>query len=322
MSTTHAPSDHLHTNAEDPTGTTTTRNELTSHFHGRVNDIAGVIRTTIGENDALRLKSTRTHPPTSGPRTSGFSGDSVPDFGTQTDSERLAAWQAFLPAVLDAHLVEPMPTAQVRAGRHYTAPYIRRGYSRGLALAQQDARQAGLVGPEDLEDQSPTDVITREPHQDALAREFLGTYDDLEMRAADIRTDTVRTLSEELVAGVAAYALANTLTTRVRKRAEHYLSVIATSRVVDSVNEAVLRHGRELGAEGVGVALETDGGEDVEGSDGEVGWLTSLDNRVCDRCKRLAADGPYRIEDVLRGSAPKPGRDSHPGCRCRYFLIG
>lgn len=42
-----------------------------------------------------------------------------------------------------------------------------------------------------------------------------------------------------------------------------------------------------------------------------VDYLTAEDSRVSKICRSLAANGPYPVD-----SAPVPGRDSHPGCRC------
>lgn len=43
----------------------------------------------------------------------------------------------------------------------------------------------------------------------------------------------------------------------------------------------------------------------------QVDYVTAGDDRVSEICLGLAARGPYAV-----GSAPVPGRDSHPNCRC------
>lgn len=43
----------------------------------------------------------------------------------------------------------------------------------------------------------------------------------------------------------------------------------------------------------------------------QVDYVTAGDDRVSDICRSLEAAGPYAL-----GSAPVPGRDSHPNCRC------
>lgn len=56
-------------------------------------------------------------------------------------------------------------------------------------------------------------------------------------------------------------------------------------------------------------------GQDAGAFDQKHEWVTTGDDRVCDICSGWDGDD-FWIEDVIRGEAPMPVRNTHPNCRC------
>lgn len=315
-----ASADSGETSSQDPTGTVTLRSrEFTPEFNKRWRDTRGVIRETVDQNDALRLQGGPQ--PTTGTRAGQYTGRVVQDFGVDDDAGRRTEWAAWFPAVLDRYIRESKSPERVRNGDHYTSTYLRRAYSRGLALANMDARQHDLGTTDGDELPDPTDLVTRDDHQGALAGLYLATYDDIQRAVDETRSSVARTLASGLAANWGVREMADELTGRVDAVGQTRTATIANTRVVDTVNEAILTRGEALGVTEVGVAPETvpedDGGED--GTDAR--WATAGDTRVCEECAALSGE-TYSIQAVRRGDAPRPVRDTHPRCRCRYLLLG
>ena len=306
--------------SQDPTGTQTLRNRFAGDFSSRWRDVRGAIRQTVDRNDALRLQAGPS--PARGTPVGAYRGQAVDDFGVDSDAARQAEWAAWFPAVLDRYIREPTSPDRVRDGRHYTATELRRAYARGLALANQDAQRVGLTPP-DGELSDPPDVISRKPHQEALQSQYLATYEDVERAADETRTAVSRSLRTGLAAGVGVRELANRVNGRGDAVGQTRTVTIALSKTIDTTNEAVLTRADELGASELGVIPETvvddeDAPDEVEP---EGVWETAQDDRVCEICQSLAGS-IYTVEEIQRGDAPRPVRDTHPSCRCRIRIEG
>ena len=306
--------------SQDPTGTQTLRNKFSGGFSSRWRDVRGVIRQTVDRNDALRLQDGPY--PTTGTPIGQYAGRAIQDFGVDDDAARQAEWAAWFPTVLERHIRDSMPPARVTDGRHYTATSLRRAYARGLALANQDVRRSAILPAEDVADISdPPDLISRTAHQEALGGQQLATYEDVQRAAGETRAATSRTVRSGLAAGWGVREMASRLTERVDAVGETRTVTIAFTRTVDTVNEAILTRADELGAAELGVIPETVIEDTETGDDeGEARWETAQDSRVCAECNALAGN-TYTVDEVRRGDAPRPIRDTHMNCRCRLVIV-
>ena len=300
----------------DPTGTKSLRErEFTGAFNGRWRDVRGAFRDTIERNDAFRLTD-RSRPPGSGATLAELerATGAVSDFGATEDGARQVRWRAWSTSVLAATVLEPLSTAEIRNGQHYTAEYLNRAYTRGLVLADRDAKQASLDGAADLD--GVGDVIGRDRHQDVLAAARTRVYDDVETAVTETRTQAGRRIAEGLAAGVALRTLADSAIDRVEHVGQYRTTATAHYRTVEAVNAAILTRAEEIGATEVGLAPEipeTDGG-----SDPHTEFQTAGDSNVCEDCAPLGGE-TWTLAEIRQGRAIRP--PLHPYCRCRWTII-
>lgn len=306
-------SEQMAVQADDPTGTETKRGRLESIFKARFRAVRGTLRKTLDSpNDALRLVESNQGSFTSSP--SLFSsrrwatGRVVDDFRVQTDPERLGALDVWTASVLDRHVLEPKTQRQVLEGQHYTAEKINGAYTRGLVLGNLQSKQTRLAAdPDDI-----GEVISNDRHQRALRNARLTTYRDLRDVTRKTNTEVGRTAAGMLASSAGAREFTNRVAETVDSTGKHRSILVAHSRMVDAVNEGVLRRGQELGAERVGF--------DVENPRTDARWTTAASG-VCEQCSALEGS-TYTITEVLNGNAPRPVRNTHPLCRCLLTLVG
>lgn len=114
-----------------------------------------------------------------------------------------------------------------------------------------------------------------------------------------VRNGTVRTLRDGIVAELTSGALDGmnpiNVARHLRQRfaaGEYNWERLARTEIAMAQADGKLDHYRSAGIE-------------------QVDYVTAGDDRVSDICRSLEAASPYAV-----GSAPVPGRDSHPLCRC------
>ena len=313
----------------DPTATETLRTRKTGNYNRSWRRVRGIIRKTVVEHDAFRLRSDReTHtsrlpaPSFDGSRRT-YSGGVVRDFGTDTNADRRAAWNAWFPAVLERHILSPRSPAAVRDGRHSSAAWINEAYARGLALAGADARRNDITGSQDIA--PPSEIRSRPIHRGIVAEQYQAAYDNLSSVMATTRADVTETFTDllattttasaagGLVTGTSLSDFANALNERIDKVGQTGTKRVVHSQIVRTVNRAVVARGPELGATQVGVERERDE------TDASVLWETRDDSRVCSDCRALG-DTIQTVDDLLSGRGEWPVKDTHPFCRCRLIL--
>lgn len=316
----------------DPTRTVTLRRKFRQRASKRLRTVRGDLRATIAQHDALHLTDD------GGPR-QRRAPDSLADLGDQRrgqsatyrpqslvppgadDATRDAAVADWFRDVLAGRVVTPDSAEAARTGDGWWAAFIRQAYIRGLGLAVADAKAADVITADDTQ-YDPTDAFTTERHQTAVAEQYLQTYNDVENVGDATHTEVVRELGDALAAGVGAHALAGRLTGRVEAVAEPRLAMVANTRVVDTVNRAIIEHSESMGATELGGMPEAGERRGEEYQDHrDATWATAGDNRVCAQCALLAGR-TATVEEIKKGNAPQPVWDTHPNCRCRYVVLG
>ena len=327
MSSTH---DHPHfepgstitanqeTSAEDPTETKTHRKKKSQEFNSRWATVRGILRETLEKNDALRLRDID-----HGPETMNIPGtlraSVVDDFGAESNADRLSRFGEWFRNVLEAHVLEPTSEDQVKEGRHYSAETVDRAYARGLALANRDLRQSSLPDPDTGEEgsENPSDLIARDRHQDTLKQERELLYDDIDRAVNETHTEANRSLAENLgyaaAGGITIRELTNRVTGRVDAVGQTRTETSVHTRVVESVNRAVIERGFETGVSEVGITIEY--GEDED--EPEYDFTTAEDSRVCVRCAQHEGSS-WTLSEIRSGDGVHP--PLHPRCRCLLRL--
>ena len=298
---------HVHANASgDPTKTKSLRGRWQQRFRAIWQEIRGLIRETVANNDAFRLGANAGRPPI-GLLPRRYQARAYQQFAVSSDADRQQAWTGWIAAVLAAKLLQETTQREVREGRHYTAPLIGTAYARGIALANQDVRAAGIADPE----ASPSDVITTSRHQDALAQKRLAIYSDLKRASNYAVTETTRLMADGFGSDWTKRELADESTEWIRTKGHNRTNTIANTRAVDAVNRGVLERAGELGATEFGVSVEI--------RETEHAVTTAGDRRVCQRCRSLSGQR-YSYREILSGDAPN--LPQHPRCRCRWRIVG
>lgn len=299
----------------DPTQTKVLRRKLRQRYNAAWRTIRGDIRAVIDDSDALALRdrtdsTARTTQLDIDPSGSG-SGTQirVPSLASTDDATRQEALKDWLRDAMTARVlrgVEP-------------APHLRDAYVRGLGLAVADAKAAGVI-ESDAEQYDPTETFTSNRHQSALGKLRVQTATDVEAAINATLTDALRETGTLLAADETARQLADTLTERVDAVGQTRTAMTANTRVVDTVNRAILEQAESMGATRIGAVPEAGERRTEEYQDDrEAAYATAGDNRVCAICRSLAGR-TATVEEIKRGDVPTP--PTHPNCRCRWVVLG
>ena len=297
--------DHLHVSAAlaervDPTGTTTLRERrfkpaLTKRYRG----VRGAVRTTVQENDALGL--------TSGTGW-GFSAALAREdirtreqFRARDDAAREEAFLRWFENAIEDGVLEPTTGRRVRNGQHYSAEYIEEAYRKGIRDGASQARAAGEQAPEE-----GSGAIFAAASSVTLAALFHRAYRAIRGTVTTTQKDVARVFDDHYPhAGKAT--LTREINRAIADGGEKNAVDVARTEPIYAYTEGQLDQFEELGIEEVGF-------------DPEVQLSTAGDSRVCERCRRKAAQGPYTIEEIRRNP-----RDLHPPihvrCRCGLKLV-
>ncbi|EMA48006.1 hypothetical protein [Halococcus saccharolyticus] len=293
---------------QDPTQTTTQRRTLRQDLSGRTRDVRGAIRRQI-ENAQSQATQAGAG---AGPVAAGLVGAA----GGLAALRSIGALRDWLTRLFDEYLLEPATGRQVQAGQHWTSSYTHHSYETGL----RQARSALRTREYDIGDRGASAAITDQPHEQALQRQYEQAYYDLEDAVENTKQQVTRTIADggyiEAESGeFNKRELIADINTEIEAQFGTRIRMVAAIEPVDAANEAALTAYQRAGVEQVGVEPEAPD----EAGEQDLDWVTAGDWRVCLECRGLSVDGPYLLENVLSGDAPRPIRDSHLGCRC--FLL-
>lgn len=315
----------------DPTRSTTKRKRVERTFRKKWRSVRGATRRELIGDSYYRPQNDRS-------------------IGRQT-----SAFREFLEAEIDGTVVEPVYTRrQVERGNHYTGRIVREFYEHGIDLAHAHLKDAGASHPT-LE--TPADTILREDSPrfggSGIHHEYLvENYDEMYSDLVDAGRETVKQAYREYRDAVRSGASVNETLSRINDRVDTVGStrtdLVARTKLIQVINDAVLARYSQLGVSEVGVDIEapasgeeesvaTDGGLatqqaatshdrphgpeiEAQHQDGEGGHVrqvfeTAGDRRVCQYCKFYEGN-IYTLDEIWRGVVESP--PLHPNCRCVF----
>lgn len=272
--------------SKDPTQTITLRNRYEAAFYKRFRHLKGLIRTTVEENDALRIGARYRRGRLAQPRD---------DFNFEENAQKQAAFEQWLQTAIEEEILQPVGETALLQGQHYTGSFVRATVRKAIELARTRLQRIGL----ELPDTSVDVVMNRPIHQTTLATMYRRHFRALEGVTQAMDRQMSRTLTEGFSQGWHPRKMADKLNDRVDKIGITRARTVAQTETIRTHAESTLDSYERSGAEQVV--------KDVEFSDSD-------DQRVCEECEDL--DGTTYTTEESRDIIPV-----HPRCRCSWLPV-
>lgn len=221
---------------------------------------------------------------------------SVPRFDFPTSAEKVEHFMRWLYDETDRGVLEITVRSgnRVAARKEWQNIYVRSAYQRGLNDAYPKLVKAGYQAFE-LGSAAVTLPFNQPIHADALGLLYTRNFEDLKGITQAMGSKISSVLTQGLAEGRGLRDVARQLNKAVDEIGIRRARMLARTEIIRSHYEASLNAFQQAGVEGVDILAEV---------------LTAGDGKVCAECGRLAAAGPYTIEQA-RGLIP-----AHPNCRC------
>lgn len=252
----------------DPTATTMIRAAYAADLRRSWQAIARLIKTTLVDNDALRLQQ---------------DAEPATKFEFDLRSDKQAAFGSWLDSIIDDELLARFDPA--RAPR--PNPFIWQVVKKSIEKGDREVKRAGLQ-PKGL-DLGPVDVPADLP--DALANTlnvlYARNYEALKLITADTGNKIRQTLTEGVLAGIGTGDIAENIAAKVRSIGIVRSTILARTEVIHAFAEGSLDRYEQWGVSGVSAAVE---------------FSTAGDARVCSQCEFL--DKQVFTIDQARGVIP------------------
>ena len=251
-------------------------------FSRRFRKLRGVLRETIVENDALRIKGgnrTRVNAPEDMQSRDVFEYELSPAKQTEFRNQ-LQEW-------LEKGVLEQATEDQIKSGEHYSSVYVDMAYAQGLNFASGVLVEEGYDAeiPENAETLLSRPINVRE-----LETAYARNYSALEDITDDIDQSLSNILTEALRKGWGTRKTADKITKEVRDIQHSRARTLARSEMLNVHNTATIRRYMEFGVTEVEILTHT----------------------PCPEiCRPIASGDPYPIDNLPRGGPP-----FHPNCVC------
>jgi SPP1 gp7 family putative phage head morphogenesis protein len=269
----------------DPTKTKTLRSEHESEYYNRFRQLKGQLRTAIVERDTLHLGAQRARNAQPNPR----------DYKFLSDAEKRKRFEAWLGKQIDNGVLVVESPDGARQGNHYSAPYIRKAYAKGVRHAGIEARKRGY----DVDEESLADIFNTPVHRQKLEQLHTRVFENLNGITADMSDEIGDELATALSEGTNPRRAASSINDLVDKVGLTRARLLARTEIIHAHAEGTLDR------------LGRDGFEKVTA---DVEFSTAGDSRVCSICASLGGN-TYTLEEA-RGRLPV-----HPQCRCAWLPI-
>lgn len=271
--------------SQDPTQTITLRRNYEAAFYKRFRRLKGILRTTVEENDALRIGAA--------PHRTVRLAQPRDDFRFEENAQKQAAFEEWLQGAIEDGILQPVGETALLQGQHYTGNFVRATVRKAVERARQLLRKAGF----DVPDMSVDAVLNRPIHRSTLRTMYRRHFRALEGVTQEMDRQMSRTLTEGFAQGHHPRKMASELNDRIDK-----IGITGARRVAQT--ETIRTH-----AEATLNSYERHGAEEVTK---EAEFSDSDDARVCEECEDL--DGTIYTIDEARGIIPV-----HPNCRCSWI---
>jgi SPP1 gp7 family putative phage head morphogenesis protein len=269
----------------DPTKTKTLRSEHEAEYYNRFRQLKGQLRTAIVERDTLHLGAQQARNAQPNPR----------DYKFLSDAEKRKRFEAWLGKQIDDGVLVVENPDSARQGNHYSAPYIRKAYAKGVRHAGIEARKQGV----DVDEESLNQVFNAPVHRQKLEQLHTRVFENLNGITSDMSDEIGDELATALSEGKNPRRAASAINDRVDKVGLTRARLLARTEIIHAHAEGTLDR------------LGRDGFEQVTA---DVEFSTAGDSRVCSICASLGGN-TYTLEEA-RGRLPV-----HPQCRCAWLPI-
>ncbi len=296
-------------NRYDPTRTTSLRNAYARDMNKRFDELIGVIKKAIVDQDCFGLqKSPMMHqmtPPT------------WRSFDFPNNPEKVAAFMKWLQDQIDRGMLSITEFEQIgqSINSHWMNKYLNDSYKRGLIRAREELRKAGYNVPS-IEDTGGIAMSMSTPfHIDRLGLVYIRAYNELKGITTMMDTQISRILAQGLADGDGPRLLARKIVSTVNGNnadklgvtdtlgrfipAKRRAELIARTETIRAHHLSMVQEYRNWALEGVIVQAEI---------------ATARDSRVCSRCESL--EGRLFTLDEVQNLIPV-----HPSCRCCILPI-
>lgn len=292
----------------DPTQSIVLRRNYVRAFDTRLRRLRGLVRTTVEENDALRLRPSNRLARLAEP------GE---DFGFMSvdDPSKERAFMEWFRQAIREEFLEELPDGRVRRGEHYSGSFLRAAYRKGIRFARSALTKAGIEFPSlDIQTEFNFPI-----HQNELRFIYRRNYALLEDITEDTADAVAETLTEGFAEGVNPRVMATRLNGRIDAITQTRAETLARTEVIRTHSSATLNRYERVSGLLSGVSVQAE-------------FLSTDDERRCPVCKAIDdRDEIYTIDgmrnatfeyepdededDTLAGEYPvKP--PCHPRCRC------
>jgi SPP1 gp7 family putative phage head morphogenesis protein len=272
--------------SQDPTQTITLRQRYEAAFYKKFRYLKGLIRTTVEENDALRIGARYRRGRLAQPRD---------DFNFEENAQKQAAFEQWLQTAIEEEILQPVGETALLQGQHYTGSFVRATVRKAIELARTRLQKIGI----ELPDTSVDVVMNRPIHKSTLAMMYRRHFRALEGVTQAMDKEMSRTLTEGLSQGWHPRKMANKLNDRVDKVGITRARTVAQTETIRTHAESTLNSYERSETEQV-----------VKESE----FSDSDDERVCEECEDL--DGTTYTTEEARGVIPQ-----HPNCRCSWLPV-
>lgn len=272
--------------SKDPTKTIVHRQNYEAAFYKRFRRLKGLIRTTVEENDALRIGD---------PSRRGRLASPRDDFRFEENAQKQAAFEGWLQGAIEDEILQQVGERALLQGRHYTGSFVRATVRKAIELARSRLRQAGV----DVPDMAVDAVLNRPIHKSTLRKMYRRHFRALEGVTQEMDRQMSRTLTEGFAQGWHPRKMASELNDRIDKVGIKRARTVAQTETIRTHAESTLDSYERSGTEQV--VKETE-------------FSDSDDERVCEECEDL--DGTTYTTDEARGVIPV-----HPNCRCSFLPV-
>jgi SPP1 gp7 family putative phage head morphogenesis protein len=249
--------------------------------------VRGLIRRTVGyENDALGLRA---------------NAEEREAFDFPTDRGKVEQFVRWLREVLRDEVLEPLPTEDVREGRHWTSPYIRSAVRRGANQATGLLFQQGAS----VENIPDDELLTRPIYERTLRQLYTRAFENLQSVTEEAAPQVRETLTQGLAEGWNPREMARELTTEARTIQRTQAETLARTETIHAHSESTLTTYERAGVDVV--------------SHGE--WQATQDDDTCAFCRRLSG-AALTMDEMRSGAVEWRGQvyrlspPSHPNGRC------
>lgn len=291
----------------DPTRTTALRNAFAADMRRRFNELAAAIATGVYKNDAFGLKGAGVHtlqmvPPGTGAFAFARSGD------------KLAAFMRWLEEQVRLGILTVRDLEQVGVSVEsvWLNKYLYDSYVRGIIRARYEMLRAGYGVPSVDDSGGPFTIASLPFHIERLGLLYTRVFGDLRGITDAMDSMISRILAQGLADGDGPRLLARRLVAAIngdrvgdlgltdrlgrfipaKRRAE----ILARTEVIRAHHLATIQEYRNWGVLGLVVKAE---------------WKTAGDDRVCEKCAAMEAQGKVYTLDEIEPLIPL-----HPQCRC------